>query len=207
MDSLFGNEFETIVPVVLKTDVNASLLSILPTFSKFNTDKIMVKVVSSGVGVITVNDVDSAKTFKGLLLGFRVKAPNHVVEYAKQQGVTISTFDIVYHLYDLIRDYVQKLTTGSEVHEKVWGTARVKKVFILSEGDSVAGAVITDGEGKRNCMVRVMRENAIIGEYQISSMKVLKEERKEVKKGTEFGVSLGKGADVQEDDTLIFVAK
>jgi translation initiation factor IF-2 len=207
MDSLFGNEHEIVIPIVLKTDVNASLLSILPTFEKFNTDKVLVKVVSSGVGALTVNDVDSAKTFKALLLGFRVKAPNQVIDYAKQQGVTISTFDIVYHLYDLIRDYIQKLTTGSVVQEKVLGTGRVKKVFVLSDGGVVAGTVITDGEARRSALVRVMRENEMVGEYHMESMKVLKEERNEVKKGSEFGANLGKGADVKEEDTLLFIVK
>jgi translation initiation factor IF-2 len=207
MDSLFGAEYETIVPIVLKTDVNASLLSILPTFNKFSTDKILVKVISSGVGVVTVNDVDSAKTFKALLLAFRVKPQNNVLDYAKQQGVTVSSFDIVYHLYDLIKEYVQKLTTGTEVTEKVLGTAKVKKVFILSDNSVVAGAVVTDGEGRRSASIRVVREGEVIGTYPIDSMKVLKDERNEVKKGTEFGVNLGKDANVKEEDTLTFIAK
>lgn len=207
MDSLFGDTHEFVIPVVLKTDVNASLLSILPTFTKFNNEKILIKVVSSGVGDITVNDVETAKTFNALLLGFRVKAPSQVQDFAKQNGITVSTFDIVYHLYDLIGDYTKKLAGGAEAQETVIGQAKVKKVFVLSEGETVAGAVITEGEAKRSATVRVMREGEKIGDYAIKSIKVLKDERNEVKKGTECGFNLGKEVDVKEEDTLIFIAK
>lgn len=207
MDELFGDVHEMVVPVVLKTDVNASLFSILPTFEKFNNEKILVKVISSGVGAVSINDVETAKTFNALLIGFRVKAPNDVVDYAKQQGVTVSTFDIVYHLYDLIQNYVKKLSGGAEVEETVLGTGRVKKVFVLSDGEVVAGTVITDGEARRSATVRISREGEVIGDYAIQSLKVLKDEKNVVKKGSECGVNLGKGVDIKEEDTISFIAK
>lgn len=207
LDSLFADAHEVVVPVVLRTDVNASLLSILPSISKLTTDKVLVKVVSSGVGAITLTDVDTAKTFGALLLGFRVKAQGQVVDYAKQQGVTVSTFDIVYHLYDLLHEHLKRLQGGDEKPETVLGSARVKKVFVLSDGETVAGCVLTDGEGRRSATARILREGQIVAEYPISSIKVLKDERNEVKKGTECGVNIGKGADVKEEDTLQFIVK
>lgn len=207
MEDLFGAEHEFVIPIVLKTDVNASLFSILPSFEKFNSDKILIKVISSGVGALSINDVETAKTFKAMLIGFRVKAPNEVVDYAKQQGVTVSTFDIVYHLYDLIHNHVKKLSGGGEVEETVIGTGRVKKVFVLSDGEVIAGTVITDGEARRSATARFTREGEIIGEFQIQSLKVLKEEKNIVKKGAECGVNIGKGPDVKEEDLVTFVAK
>lgn len=207
MDDLFGDAHEFVIPVVLKTDVNASLYSILPTFEKFNNEKILVKVISSGVGALSINDVESAKTFKALLIGFRVKAPNDVIEYAKQQGVTVSTFDIVYHLYDLIQNYIKKLSGGGEAEEVVLGTGKIKKVFVLSDGEVVAGTVITDGEARRSAIARFTREGEVIGEFPIQSLKILKDEKNIVKKGSECGINIGKGAQLQEEDIVTFIAK
>ena len=207
MDDLFGDAHEFVIPVVLKTDVNASLYSILPTFEKFNNEKVLVKVISSGVGALSINDVESAKTFKALLIGFRVKAPNDVVEYAKQQGVTVSTFDIVYHLYDLIQNYIKKLSGGGEVEEVVLGTGKIKKVFVLSDGEVVAGTVITDGEARRSSIARFTRDGEVIGEFPIQSLKILKDEKNVVKKGSECGINIGKGAELKEEDIVTFIAK
>ena len=207
LDSLFASEHEFIIPVVLKTDVNASLFSILPTFEKFNNEKVLVKVISSGVGALSVNDVDTAKTFKALLIGFRVKSGNEVVEYAKKQGVTVSTFDIVYHLYDLITDYIKKLTGGGVVEETVVGSARVKKVFVLSDGEVVAGCVITEGECRRGTIARIMRDGIAVGDFPVQSIKVVKEEKNMVKKGAECGLNVGKGVDIKDDDSITFIAK
>lgn len=208
LEDLFSDGHEFVIPVVLKTDVNASLFSILPTFEKFKTDKVLVKVISSGVGAISLNDVETAKTFKAILIGFRVKAPNDVVDYAKQQGITLSTFDIVYHLYDLIEKFIKKTAGGDEVQETIIGTGRVKKVFILSEGETVVGTVITDGEAKRNAIARISRDRVVIGDFPIQALKVLKEEKKVVKKGSECGVNIGKpGIEIMEEDTVTFIAK
>lgn len=208
MDALFTDEHEFIIPVVLKTDVNASLFSILPTFEKFKTDKVLVKVISSGVGSISLSDVESAKTFKAMLIGFRVKASNDVLDYAKQQGVTVSTFDIVYHLYDLIQNYVKKLSGTGDITETVLGTGRVKKVFILSDGETVVGTVITDGEARRSSIVRITRDGEVLGDFPILSLKILKEEKKIVKKGSECGVNIGKVTiEVKEEDTVTFIGK
>lgn len=207
IDDLFADEHEVIIPIILKTDVNASLFSILPTFEKFNTDKVMIKVISSGVGALSMSDVETAKTFNALLIGFRVKANNEVIEFAKQQGVNLSTFDIVYHLYDLIQEYTKKAQDGGEIQEVVLGTGRVKKVFVLSDGEVVAGTVITDGEARRSALARVLREGEIIGDYPIQSLKILKEEKNVVKKGSECGINLGKGIALQEEDTITFVVK
>ncbi len=208
LDDLFTDEHEFVIPVVLKTDVNASLFSILPTFEKFNNEKVLVKVISSGVGAISINDVESAKTFKAMLIGFRVKAPNDVVDYAKAQGVTLSTFDIVYHLYDLIQDYIKKIAGGGDVQEIILGTGRIKKVFVLSDGETVAGTVITDGEARRSSTVRVLREGEAIGDFQIQSLKILKDEKNVVKKGSECGVNIGKvTVEIHEEDTIQFIGK
>ncbi|MCC7304517.1 GTP-binding protein [bacterium] len=208
LDDLFNEGTETVIPVILKTDVNASLFSILPTFEKFNKDNIKVKVISSGVGAISMSDVETAKTFKALLIGFRVKVPNDVTDYAKQQGVTLSTFDIVYHLYDLIEKFVKKTAGGDEVQETIIGTGRVKKVFVLSDGETVIGNVITDGEAKRNSIVRVTREGEVVGNFQVQSLKILKEEKKVVKKGSECGVNIGKiSVEIKEEDLLTYIAK
>jgi len=208
MDALFATDHEFIIPVVLKTDVNASLFSVLPSFEKYNTDKVLVKVISSGVGAISINDVATAKTFKAMLIGFRVKAPNDVIDYAKQQGVTIATFDIVYHLYDLIQDHIKKLSGVGEEQEVVIGSGRVKKVFILSSGEVVVGTVITDGEAKRSATARITRDGEVVGTYQIQSLKVLKDEKNVVKKGAECGVNVGKIAEeVKEEDTVTFIGK
>jgi len=207
MDAIFADEHEFVIPVILRTDVKASLLSILPSFEKFTTENVKVKVVSSGVGGITMGDVDQAKTFRAILVGFRVKVTNAVKKYAQQEDVDISTFNIVYQLYDMFQEYIKKATSGGEVHEEVMGEGKIKKVFVLSDGEIVAGTAITDGLVRRRNIARVMREGKVIGDYFIHSLKVVKEEKKEVKKGFDCGINLGKEADLQEGDTITFISK
>ncbi|WKZ30316.1 MAG: GTP-binding protein [Candidatus Dojkabacteria bacterium] len=207
LDSIFNDGHEFVVPVIIRTDVKASLQSILPTFEKFNNERLAVKVVSSGVGGITTNDVDMALTFKAVLLGFRVKAPNNVQDYARQNHLEFKTFDVVYHLYDYLSEHISNVMgQGGDKMTQI-GTLRVKQVFTLSDGTVVAGGVVTDGEIRKSGICRVMREGVLVGEYGITSLRVLKDERNEVKKGSECGLNLGKGADVKEGDTIEVVAK
>lgn len=200
--SIFADVSGNVIPIIIKTDVNASLQSIIPTFEKFNTEDVTVKVVSSGVGAITASDIDIAKTFNALLLGFRVKASGSTADYAKQQGVNMAAFDVVYHLYDHLNDHIQKTLGRSTEKVTVIGTAKVKQVFKLSDGEVVAGSVVTEGEIRKSATIRIVRDSAVVGETPINSLRVLKDERNEVKKGSECGINLGKEVDVQEGDIL-----
>jgi len=207
LESIFADETQKVVPLIVRTDVKASLQSIIPSLKRFDNEGLVVKVVSSGVGAITTNDIDLAKTFNALLLGFRVAMPSSVKEYAKQQGVTVSTFDVVYHLYDFLNESIQKVLGKGSESGVVIGTARVKQIFTLSDGSVVAGSVVTDGELKKSALYRVVRNGVALGEYPISSLRVLKDERSEVKKGSECGINFGKEVDVQAEDIIEAVAK
>jgi translation initiation factor IF-2 len=146
-------------------------------------------------------------TFKAVLLGFRVKAGNSVQDYARQQHVEVKTFDVVYHLYDYLGQYIAQTQGQGGDNMTQIGSLKVKQVFTLSDETVVAGGVVSEGEIKRSGICRVMREGVLVGEYGITSLRVLKDERNEVKKGSECGLNLGKGADVKEGDVIEVVAK
>lgn len=207
LDSIFQDDHEHVVPIVMRTDVKATLQSILPTFEKFNSEQVALKVISSGVGGVTTSDIDFAKTFKAMVLAFRVKVQSSVLEYARHAGVEIHSFDVVYHLYDYITEYVQNTLGGTGEKVTVIGAVRVKQVFTLSDGEVVAGCVVTEGEVRRGAICRVSRGGAIVGEYQIQSLRVQKEERPTVGKGMECGINLGKNIDIVEGDVVEIVAK
>lgn len=205
MAKIFGENSKKVFPIVIKADVKASLDSVLPTLSKFSTEELDVTAVKYGVGNVSISDVDIAKTFSATVFGFRVKTDNQVNEYAKKMGVEVLLFDTIYKLYEYLEGKISKSKEG-ETSQKVLGKFTIKQIFPLSNGEIIAGGVVAEGEAKKGWTANIYRNNELVNSYIIKSIRVLKEERSEVKTGIECGINIGK-ADVVENDVIEFVAK
>ncbi len=202
LEQLFEEEPEkTFIPFILKTDVEASLRSVLPTIEKFNTEDIELKKVFAGVGDITPNDVDLAKAYKAKLIGFRVKTNKKVEQLAREHKVELTTFKTVYQLYDYISNLIKQIQQAHKGPEII-GKAKVLKTFILSDKSIVAGSVVLEGVVKRKANVRIIRDKDIIAELPIADLKILKDRVDKVEKGKECGINLGKDVDVKQGDIL-----
>ncbi len=210
LEEFFSDQEEvvekTIVPLIIKFDVEASKRSILPTLERFNTEHVEFKVISSGVGNVSPNDIDLAKEFKAKVIAFRVKVQNKVESIAKKLKIDVQRFDTVYQFYEFLREVAEKIEEKYQ-GPQVIGKARVLKVFVLSDNSVVAGSAVLEGVVKRSARVRVVRNDKTVAEYDIVDLRRFKEKVAEVTKGSECGINLGKKADIKEGDILEIIEK
>ncbi len=188
--------------VVLKTDVHGSLEAIKNSLAELRNDEVKVDVISSGVGGITENDVQLVNNSENcVLIGFNVRPTGNVNAMAKQTGVQIKTYSIIYQLID---DITAMLTgmMAPKFREENTGQAEVRDTFPLPKGGTVAGCVVVDGKLVRGGMVRVIRDGVVIHEGDLTSLKRFKDDVKEVSKGFDCGVVLSGYTDVKVGDVI-----
>ncbi len=187
--------------IVLKTDVHGSLEAIKSSLMELRNDEVKVEVISSGVGGVTENDVELVNNSENcVLLAFNVRPTGSVKASAKQKGVEIRTYTIIYQLLD---DMTGMLTgmMAPKYTEEHSGQADVRDTFKIPKG-MVAGCMVMDGKMVRGELVRVIREGVIIHEGQLDSLKRFKDDVKEVGKGLECGVVLNGYEDVKVGDVI-----
>ncbi|WP_345984912.1 translation initiation factor IF-2 [Sulfurimonas sp. HSL-1656] len=187
--------------VILKTDVHGSLEAIRTSLLALRNEEVKVDIISSGVGGITENDVELANSSENsVLLGFNVRPTGAVKALAKQRGVDIRTYTIIYQLLDDITGMLTGMMAPkfSEEHS---GQADVREVFKIPKG-MVAGCVVVDGKLVRGGLVRVIRDGVVIHEGDLTSLKRFKDDVKEVGNGYECGVVLNGYDDVQVGDVI-----
>lgn len=188
--------------VVLKTDVHGSLEAIKNSLAELRNEEVKVEVISSGVGGITENDVALVNNSENcVLIGFNVRPTGNVNALAKQTGVNIKTYSIIYQLID---DITAMLTgmMAPKFREENTGQAEVRDTFPLPKGGTVAGCVVVDGKLVRGGMVRVIRDGVVIHEGDLTSLKRFKDDVKEVSKGFDCGVVLSGYTDVKVGDVI-----
>ncbi|HEX5330527.1 translation initiation factor IF-2 [Sulfuricurvum sp.] len=189
--------------VVLKTDVHGSLEAIKSALAELRNEEVKVEVISSGVGGITENDVALVNNSENCaLLGFNVRPTGNVNAMAKQMGVEIKTYSIIYQLIDDV-----KLLLGGmmapQFREENTGQAEVRDTFPMPRGaGTIAGCVVVDGKLVRGGMVRVIREGVVIHEGDLTSLRRFKDDVKEVTKGFDCGVVLNGYTDVKVGDVI-----
>lgn len=188
--------------VVLKTDVHGSLEAIKNSLSELRNDEVKVDIISSGVGGITENDVQLVNNSENcVLIGFNVRPTGNVNALAKQMGVEIKTYSIIYQLIDDITTLLTGLM-APQFREENTGQAEVRDTFPLPKGGTVAGCVVVDGKLVRGGMVRVIRDGVVIHEGNLTSLKRFKDDVKEVAKGFDCGVVLEGYTDVRVGDVI-----
>jgi len=194
-------EVKKVVPLILRADVQGSVEAIKNSLLAIKTDKVELNFISEGVGEISESDVELAAASNATIIGFHTQVESHAEDLIKRNQVVIKRRDIIYQIIDDVKELM--LASLDKVrHETEKGTAEVKQVFKSSHLGSIAGCMMTDGTIKRDYHAKLLRDGEIIFEGNISSLKRVKEDVKEVKKGIECGILLHKFDDYQEGDQI-----
>ena len=190
-----------VIGVLIKADVQGSAEALRDALNKLSTDEVQVKVVASGVGGITASDVQLAAASNAMVLGFNTRADSGAREMVKETGVDLRYFSIIYEAIDDIKQRMSGLL-APEVKEQIVGTAQVRDVFRSSKFGVVAGCLILEGTVKRNNPIRVLRENVVIFEGALESLRRFKDDVGEVRAGTECGIGVKNYQDVRVGDQI-----
>ena len=189
------------LPVVIKTDVHGSLEAIQAGLDKLSTDEVKVRVLHGGVGGITESDITLARASKALVVGFNVRANAPARDMAKRDGVEVRYYAIIYELLDDARDMLGGMLTP-ESKETITGHAEIREVFNITKVGKVAGCRVVDGLVKRGSKVRLLRDDVVIFDGELASLKRFKEDTREVKEGFECGMSIAGYNDIKEGDVI-----
>ncbi|MEO8300960.1 MAG: translation initiation factor IF-2 [Rhizomicrobium sp.] len=190
-----------LLPLVLKTDVQGSSEAIQGALAKLATNEVGAQILQSGVGGITESDVILAHASGAAVIGFNVRANNQARERAKRDGVEIRYYNIIYNLVDDVKAALSGMLTP-ETREKFLGNAEILEVFNISKIGKVAGCRVTEGVMRRGAKVRLIRDNVVIHEGDLSTLKRFKDEVKEVQGGQECGMAFTNYQDMQKGDVI-----
>jgi translation initiation factor IF-2 len=189
------------IAILLKTDVQGSAEALRDALNKLSTEEVAVKIVASGVGGITISDVQLAAASNARIIGFNVRADGAARDAMKDAGIEPQYFSIIYEAID----YVKQLMSGllaPEIKESIVGTAQVREVFRSSKFGVVAGCLVTEGSVKRNNPIRVLRDSVVIFEGALESLRRFKDDANEVRAGTECGIGVKNYQDVRVGDQI-----
>jgi translation initiation factor IF-2 len=190
-----------VLNLVIKADVQGSVEALRESMTGFSNDQIRVNVMISGVGGITESDAQLAVASNAVVIGFNVRADAKARKILTDAGIEVEYFSIIYEALD----YVKKALTGllgTETREQIIGNAEVRDVFRSSKFGAVAGCVVSEGVVKRNRPIRVLRDNVVIFEGELESLRRFKEQVEEVKSGTECGIAVKLYNDVKPGDQI-----
>lgn len=189
------------LPIVIKSDVQGSLEAIQASLSKLATSEVTIRLLHGGVGGINESDVTLARASNGLIIGFNVRTNPQARELARRDNVEIGYYSIIYDVIDDIRGMMSGMLAPT-LREKFLGFVEIRQVFSISKVGKVAGCYVTEGIVKRDAKVRLLRDNVVIHEGALKSLKRFKDEVKEVKESYECGIVLENYNDIQEKDIL-----
>jgi translation initiation factor IF-2 len=188
-------------PLLVKGDVQGSVEAIAGALKKLGTDEVEARIVHSGVGGITESDVSLANASKAVLVGFNVRANAQAKLAADQAGVEIRYYNIIYNLVDDVKAAMSGLLAPT-VREIFLGNAEILEVFNISKIGKVAGCRVTDGKVERGAKVRLIRDNVVIHEGTLSTLKRFKDEVREVPAGQECGMAFANYQDIRVGDVI-----
>ena len=188
-------------PLVIKGDVQGSIEAIAGALAKISTDEVQARVVHSGVGGITESDISLAVASDAIAVGFNVRANTQAKTAADRDGVEIRYYNIIYDLVDDVKAAMSGLLDPT-LREIFLGNAEIREVFNISKTGKVAGCLITDGKVERGAKVRLIRDNVVIHEGTLSTLKRFKDEVKEVPAGQECGMAFANYEDIRAGDVI-----
>jgi translation initiation factor IF-2 len=189
------------VQLIVKADVQGSAEALRDALSKLGTDEVAVKVIASGVGGITESDVTLAAASKARIIGFNVRADGAARAAMKDNGVEVNYYSIIYEAIDDVKQAVSGLLKP-EVKEQIVGLAEVREVFRSSKFGTVAGCLVVEGVIKRGNPVRVLRDNVVIHQGELDSLRRFKDDVNEVRAGTECGIGVRNYNDIRAGDQI-----
>ena len=189
------------INIVLKTDVNGSLEAVKSSLEKIDIDGVKLSVIHGSVGAITESDIVLASASDALILGFNVRATPKIVEVAKDYGVDIKTYDIIYKLVEDMENSMRGMLEPT-YEEKVIGSLEIRQIFKFSKVGLIAGCHVLDGIVKNNSSARLIRDGIVVYNGKIKSLQHEKDQVKEVKKDMDCGVTLENCQDYKEKDVI-----
>jgi translation initiation factor IF-2 len=188
-------------PLIIKADVQGSLEAILGSLDKLGTDEVTARILHAGVGGISESDVTLAEGFNAAIIGFNVRAHKEAAAAAKRNGIEIRYYNIIYDLVDDVKKAMSGLLAPT-LRETMLGNALILEVFNISKVGKVAGCRVTDGSVERGANVRLIRDNVVVHEGKLSTLKRFKDEVKEVQSGQECGMAFENYGDMRVGDVI-----
>ncbi|HEX5779346.1 MAG TPA: translation initiation factor IF-2 [Xanthobacteraceae bacterium] len=188
-------------PLLIKGDVQGSVEAIVAALEKLGTDEVIARILHAGVGGITESDVTLAETSGAAIIGFNVRAHKEAREAAERAGIEIRYYNIIYNLVDDVKKAMSGLL-APELRETPLGNAEILEVFDVSKVGKVAGCRVTDGKVERGANVRLIRDNVVIHEGKLSTLKRFKDDAREVLAGQECGMSFENYDDIRQGDVI-----
>ncbi len=189
------------LPIVVKGDVQGSTEAIVQAMEKIGNDEVRVRILHAGVGAITESDVGLAEASGAPVIGFNVRANAPARSAANQKGVEIRYYSVIYDLVDDVKAAASGLLSN-EIREKFIGYANVKEVFKVTGVGKVAGCLVTEGVARRSAGVRLLRDNVVVHEGTLKTLKRFKDEVPEVQSGQECGMAFDNYDDVRQGDVI-----
>ncbi len=201
MLSQMGDGKAATMQLVVKADVQGSAEALRDSLEKLSTDEVAVKIVSSGVGGITESDVTLAQASNARIIGFNVRADSSARNMIKESGIDVRYYSIIYEAIDDVKQVLSGML-APEIKEQIVGLAEVREVFRSSKFGTVAGCIVADGYVRRNNPIRVLRNNVVIFEGGLESLRRFKDDVNEVRAGTECGIGVKNYNDVRVGDQI-----
>lgn len=201
MFSRLKEEQASAFPVVIKADVQGSAEAIANSLNKLSTDEVRANILHAGVGAITEADVSLASASNAPIIGFNVRANKQARDLAEQEGVEIRYYSVIYSLVDDVKAAMSGLLKP-EMRETILGRAEVRDVFSAGKAGKAAGCLVVDGYAKSGARARLLRDDVVVFEGQLSSLRRFKDEVKEVRAGTECGMAFANFSEIRKGDVI-----
>jgi translation initiation factor IF-2 len=192
---------QRVLNLVVKADVQGSVEALRDSLTAIGTDQIKVNVIASGVGGITESDATLAAASKAIMIGFNVRADASARKVSADSDVDLRYFSIIYDVIDQVTQAATGLL-GTEIREEIIGTAQVRDVFRSSKFGAIAGCMVIEGMVKRNKPIRVLRDNTVIFQGELESLRRFKENVDKVRNGMECGIGVKQYNDVKPGDQI-----
>ena len=191
----------TTLNLIIKADVQGSVEAVKQAMEKLSNDEVKVRVLHSGAGAITKDDVNLAAAFNAIIIGFNIRPDASARETAEREKVDVRLYTVIYKAIEDM-EKAMKGMLEPEYKEVLLGHAEVRNVFKITGAGIIAGCYVTDGKVQRNAQVRLLRDNVVVFEGKLSSLKHLKDDVKEMREGFECGMSLEGHNDIKEGDIV-----
>jgi translation initiation factor IF-2 len=204
MESMFatmGKDDAKVLNIVLKTDVRGSLEAITSSLAGLGNEEVSVNIISSGVGGISETDVQLAQTSKASIIGFNVRADKSAKTLVENEGLELRYYSVIYNLIDDVKAVLGGLL-APDLQEEILGVAEVRDVFNSPKFGSIAGSMVVEGTVYRNKPIRVLRDDVVIYEGELESLRRFKDEANEVRNGMECGIGVKNYTDVKVGDKI-----
>jgi translation initiation factor IF-2 len=196
-----GKEEQTTVNLLIRADVQGSVEALRDALTRLSTEEVKVNVVASGVGAITENDASLAQASEAIIIGFNVRADATARKMIQEHELDLHYYSVIYDAIDEVKAAISGLL-GTEVKEQIIGLAEVKDVFRSSKLGAIAGCLVVEGAVRRHNPIRVLRDNVVIFEGELESLRRFKDDVKEVQAGTECGIGVKMYNDVKPGDQI-----